>query len=484
MSGPVTVRPAAGERAPVHDRADWDLLVVGGGSAGFAGAIAAAERGGRVAVVNAGPLGGTCTNRGCVPSKALIRAAEAWWRAGHHRFAGLSTAQVDLDWSRVQAQKDRLVGDLRQSRYADVLAAYPGITLVEGEAAFQPDGTVRVGERVLGADRYVVAVGARSRVLPLPGVAETEPLTSTTLLELDTLPESLVVLGGRAVALELGQMMARLGVEVTILQRSDRLVPDHEPEVGEAMAEYLGEDGVTVVTGVTVDGLGRNGDTRVVHGHVAGQPRTWRAGQVLMAAGRQANTDGLGLDLVGVKLTRDGRIAVNEFLQTANPAIYAAGDATPVPEYVYVAAASGTLTASNAFADEPVPLDLSVVPGVIFTDPQIATVGLTEAQARAAGHTVRATTIGMGPVARAHVAHDLCGMVKLVADEPTGRLLGAHIVTAEAGEVIPAATLAVKHQLTVDDLVGTLFPYLTYAEALRLAAVSFDKDPEKVSCCV
>jgi mercuric reductase len=493
MSDVVSVEARPGQqerRAPRDTKAlngdhhHVDLLVIGGGSGGFAAAIAATELGKRVGMVNAGPLGGTCTNRGCIPSKALIRAADRWFRAGRHPLAAVGTAQLDLDWTQVQAQKDRLIGDLRQGRYWDVLAAYPDITLVDGRASFQPDGSVRVGERSYLADRYLVATRARPRMVPLPGMDEAEPLTSTTLMELPKLPDSLLVLGGRAVSLELSQMMARLGVQVTILQRSSRLVPDHEPEIGRAIQQYLGEDGINVVTAARVERLSREGDTRVVHALVMGRLREYRADQVLLALGRQANTDGLGLDEVRVQLTADGAIRVNEFLQTSNPRIYAVGDVTTAPEYVYVAAAGGTLAAHNAFADDPTAFDLSVVPGVIFTDPQIATVGLTEAAAQAAGYQVKAATIPMDYVARAQVAHDLCGLIKLVADSATGRLLGAHVVTAEGGESIQTATLAVKFGLTIDDLVGTLFPYLTYTEGLRLTAVSFDKDLSMLSCCV
>jgi mercuric reductase len=463
---------------------DFDLLVVGGGSAGFAAAIAAADDGRRVGVVNTGPLGGTCTNRGCIPSKALIRAAEVWARAGKHPFTGVGTAQVGLEWTAVQAQKDRLIGHLRQRRYVDVLAAHPNITPIKGAGSFRADGSVAVAERFYRAHRYLVATGARPHVPRIAGIEEAEPLTSTSLMELPTLPGSLVVLGGRAVALELGQMMARFGVDVTILQRSDRLVPDHEPEIGRAIEEYLTEDGVAVVTGVAVERLGRDGNKRTVHTRVRGHAREFRADQILLAWGREANTDGLGLANVGVELTDRDAVRVNEYLQTTNPSIYAAGDVTNLPEYVYVAAAAGTLVAHNSFGDTLTALDLSAVPGVIFTEPQIATVGLTEQQAQDAGYSVRTAVIGMDLVARAQVAHDLCGLVKLVADRATGNVLGAHVVSGEAGEVISAAALAVKFGLTIADLTGTLVPYLTYGEALRMAAVSFDKDLARLSCCV
>jgi mercuric reductase len=462
---------------------DFDLLVIGGGSGGFAAAIAATDLGKRVGMINAGTIGGTCTNVGCVPSKAFIRAAEAWHSAGHHPFVGVNTAQVELDWPTVRAQKDALVAELRQSKYVDVLAAYPDISLIEGRAVFKADGSVHVGDRQYRASRYVIATGAQPRMLPIPGLEEAQPLNSTTLMDLDELPRSLIILGGRAVALELGQMMARLGIEVLILQRSLRLVPEHEPEIGRAIQDYLEQEGIGVLTGVTVERLSREGDTRVVHVRLMGQQREFRADQVLMALGRQPNTQGLGLEDVSVAVDDSGTILVNEYQQTTNPTIYATGDVTTNPDYVYVAAAGGAVAARNALTGAQKPLDLSALPGVIFTDPQIATVGLTEAQARQQGYEVSASALSLDYVPRALVARDTRGLVKLVANAATGRILGAHVLAVEAGEVIQTATLAVKFGLTLDDLTDTLFPYLTQVEGLKLAALSFTKDVAKLSCC-
>jgi mercuric reductase len=431
---------------PVNDTPayDFDLLVIGGGSGGFAAAIAATDLGNRVGMVNTGTIGGTCVNVGCVPSKALIRAAEAWHTAGHHPFQGINTLQADLDWPTVRAQKDALVSGLRQSKYMDVLAAYPDITFIEGRAVFEADGSVRVGERKYRASRYVIATGAQPRMLPIPGLEEAQLLNSTTLMDLDELPKSLVILGGRAVALELGQVMARLGVEVLILQRSHRLVPEHEPEIGRGIQEYFEQEGIGVLTGVTVERLSREGDTRVVHARLMGQQREFRADQVLMALGRQPNTQGLGLEHVGVAVDDSGTILVNEYQQTTNPIIYATGDVTTNPDFVYVAAAGGAVAAHNALTGAQKPLDLSALPGVIFTDPQIATVGLTEAQARQPGYQVSTSTLNLEDVPRALAARDTQGFIKLVADTATGRVLDAHILAAEAGEMIQTATLAVK----------------------------------------
>lgn len=462
---------------------DFDLLVIGAGSAGFAAAIKATDLGFKVGMIGDGDIGGTCVNIGCVPSKALIRAAEAWHTAGNHPFEGVNTQQNSLDWDTVRNKKDDLIDTMRQSKYVDVLAAYPDITYIEGYASFTKDGKLRVGEKRYSANRYLIVTGGHPRIVGFPGVEEAEPLDSTTLMELEELPKSLIVLGGRAIALELGQAMARFGVNVLILQRSTRLVPDHEPEVGRAIKDYLEQEGIGVITGVQIDRLSRDGDTRIVHARVMGQEKDFKADQILMALGREANTAGMGLEHVSVELDENGAIIVDKYQQSSNPAIYASGDVTNNPAFVYVAALGGSLAAQNALTDTEKPLDLSTVPGVIFTDPQIATVGLTEAQAKEAGYEVKTSTVNLEHVARAQAARDTRGFIKLVADEATNSLLGAHIVAAEAGEVIQTATLAIKFGLTLDDLTSTLFPYLTQVEGLKLAVLAFDKDIAMLSCC-
>ena len=463
--------------------ADFDLLVIGGGSAGFAGAIKGAELGYKIALVNDGILGGTCVNVGCVPSKTLIRAAEAWHRAGHQPFEGVIAKQVSLDWNVVREQKDALVDALRQEKYVNVLAAYPQIAVISGRALFRADGSVQAGERTIRARKYLIATGARPRMVPIPGAQEVGVLNSTTLMDLPTLPESLIVLGGRAVALELSQTMARFGVQVTLLQRSDRIIPDHEPELAESLQEYLREEGMQIVTGARVERIALTGDRRVVRAHVNGQARAYSAQQVLMALGREPNTAGLGLEAVNVMTDEAGAVVVDGQMRTSNPAIYAAGDVTTNPHFVYVAAAGGTIAAENALTDANRVLDLSAMPAVIFTDPQVATVGLQEAEARQMGYDVKVSILALRYVPRALAARDTRGFIKLVADGSTGRLLGAHILAAEAGEVVQSAALAVRFGFTLDDITGTLFPYLTQVEGLKLAAQAFGKDVSKLSCC-
>ncbi|MCH8844033.1 MAG: mercury(II) reductase [SAR324 cluster bacterium] len=468
---------------------DFALIVIGTGGAGMAAAIKAAEMGHRVGIVEAGVIGGTCVNIGCVPSKTLLRAAEAYHKAGHHGFLGVETQSGQLDWSKVVAEKDRLVGNLRQQKYVDVLRAYPNhITLIRGRAHFASDGSITVdGNHSYRARKVVIATGASSWNPPIEGIDNVQVLNSTTAMELPERPESLLVVGGRFIALEQAQLFARFGTKVTILQRSSRLIPDHEPEVSQAIATYFEEEGIAIHTGVKLGAIREEQGQKVLSVEVNGEPREFRAEQILMAMGRRANTAGLGLDAVGVNLDDLGAIIVDDHMRTSNPDIYAAGDVSNRPQLVYVAAAGGGVAADNALNGNARSLDLTVLPDVIFTDPQIARVGLTEAEAQAAGHEVKTAILPLEHVPRALAARDTRGLIKLVADKQSDQLLGASILAAEGGEVIQTAAMAIRfgrtHGFTVREMREMLFPYLVQTEGLKLAALTFDKDVSQLSCC-
>lgn len=474
------------ERNPaVARRGDgaFDLVVVGGGSAGFAAAIRAAERGARVALVEGGTLGGTCVNVGCVPSKTLIRAAEAQHRRTHHGFDGIATGDGRPEWKQVLVQKDGLVSELRDAKYWDVLRAYDGITLFQQRATVTSGNSVTLADgRTLRAGKLIITTGASPWVAPIPGLAEAGYLDSTAAMALERLPASLVVIGGSAVGLELAQMFARLGVQVTVIEALPRLVPAEDPAIGQELARYLEAEGLRVHAGVTVEHVERQRDYRVSFSE-DGKRRAVRAEQLLVATGRRANSRGFGLEEIGVALGRKGEILVNEFLQSENPDIYAAGDVLGDPMFVYVAAYGGALAAENALSGDTRRYDLTGVPRVTFTDPQVASVGLTEEQAVARGVQVVATQLALEHVPRALAARDTRGFIKLVADAATRRLVGAHILAPEAGEMITEAALAIKFGLTIEDLTGTFHPYLTLAEGVKLAAQTFSKDVAKLSCC-
>src|SRR5260370_4550831 len=302
-------------------------------------------------------------------------------------------------------------------------------------------------------------------------------------MALERLPESLIVIGASAVGLELAQLFARLGVKVTVLEALPRVVPVEDADVGNALGDYLRDEGLEVHAGVRIEQVGRAGNSYTVSLIDGGKPRAVHAEQLLVATGRRANTKGFGLETVGVTLGQKGEIAVNEFLQTANPDIYAAGDVLGDPMFVYVAAYGGALAAENALTGNVRRYDLSALPKVTFTDPAVASVGLTEEQARAAGIEPLVSNVPLEHVPRALAARDTRGFVKLVADAATQRIVGAHILAAEAGAMITEPALAIKLGLTIQDLTSTVHPYLTLSEGIKLAAQAFTKDVAKLSCC-
>ncbi len=464
------------------DKGGYDLAVVGAGSAGFSAAITAAGLGARVALIGYGTIGGTCVNIGCVPSKALIRAMEAVHHANTaSRFAGIRAEARVEDWSALVAQKDALVAELRETKYTNLLPSYENITYIEG-AARLTQGGVTVDGGVLRVAKVVVATGARPAEPTIPGIADVPYLTSTTALELKTLPRSMMVIGGGYIGCELAQIFARAGVAVTILCRS-RLLPETEPEISAALTGFLRDEGVTVRDGISYRAVRRADGGVALDLGVDGVEETLEAETLLVAAGRRPNTEGLGLEEAGVTLAANGSIEVNDFLQTSNPDIYAAGDVTGRDQFVYMAAYGAKLAAHNAVGGNDRRYDASAMPAVTFTDPQVAGVGLTEARARARGLAVRTAVLPLEYLPRALAARDTRGLIKLVAETGSDRLLGAHIIAPEGADSIQTAALAIRHGLTVKDLAEAIFPYLTTVEGLKLAAQTFDTDVSKLSCC-
>ncbi|HXL33449.1 MAG TPA: mercury(II) reductase [Gemmatimonadales bacterium] len=462
----------------------FDLLVVGGGSAGFAAAIKGADLGARVAMAEDGTLGGTCVNVGCVPSKTLIRAAAAQHHRVHHGFRGVPTTDGRPNWPTVRAEKDALVAELQQSKYWNVLRAYPSITLFQERATLVSGREVRLASgRTLTAGKTVVTTGASPWAPPIPGLAKAGYLDNASAMGLERLPESLIVIGGSAVGLELAQMVARLGVRVTVLEALSRVVAAEDADIGNALADYLRSEGLDVHTDVRVDRVSRGSEEYEVQYHTGSDARTAHTEQLLVATGRRANTAGLGLDTIGVTLGKKREIGVDEFLQTTSPNVYAAGDVIGDPMFVYVAAYGGALAAENALTGNGRRYDLSALPKVTFTDPAVASVGLTEDQARTQGIQSLASKLPLEHVPRALAARDTRGFIKLVADAGTKKIIGAHILAAEAGEMITEPALATKLGLTIEDLTATFHPYLTLSEGIKLAAQSFDKEVAKLSCC-
>ncbi len=480
--GRVETLETGASRADRAGASEYDLLVIGAGSAAFAAAIRARDQGARVALVEHGTVGGTCVNVGCVPSKALLRAGEVYFQAGHQDFAGVQTSAGKVDLAALVAQKDELVGAMRQQKYLDLVDAY-GFELIPGHAEFAGPDTVLVDGRTITAGAYLVATGASPAVPPIEGLADAGYLTSTTALGLKELPASMAVIGANAIGLELGQLFVHLGTKVLFFDVLERIAPFEEPEVSEALTAILRGQGAEVYAPARIVKVRAAAGKRVVHAEVEGALREFPVEQVLVATGRTPNTSGMGLETAGVELDRRGAIVVDEHLRTTNPRIFAAGDCTTAPQFVYVSAYEGNLAAENALNGASRTVDLRALPRVTFTSPQIASAGLTEARARSEGRDVKTSVLPLSAVPRAIVNRETRGLIKMVADASTDELLGVSILGEAAGEVIQAGVLAIKFRLTVKEVAETFHPYLTIAEGLKLAAQTFSKDVAMLSCC-
>ncbi len=460
------------------------LLIIGGGSAAFAAAIKAGELGARATIINAGlPIGGTCVNVGCVPSKTLIRAAEAHHRATHHNFLGIESSSRISDFQAIIRQKQELVEGLRQAKYLDVVSDLPGVQIINGQAKLLTANVVKVNNEQICADRILIATGATPSIPSIPGLDRVDYLTNETAFQLEKLPESLIILGGRYIALECAQMFARFGSRVTILQRSSRILPTESEELTSALTNYLEGEGIKIVTGVTTQKVCATNEGIRVETSIGNIPRDFQASRILAATGRKPNTGGMGLENIGVTLDSHGFLEVDETLQTNIKDIYGAGDVVGEPMFVYTAAYEGALAAENSLLGLSGKRDYTALPWVIFTDPQVAGVGLNEQQASDGGIDADAATLPLSHVPRALVARDTRGFIKLIRNRATDTLVGARILAGEGSELLMEISLAIKYGITVGNLASSFHPYLTLSEAVKLAARSFNKNIAKLSCC-
>lgn len=457
------------------DLMDYDLLVIGSGSAAFAAGIEARALGARVALAERGTVGGTCVNVGCVPSKALLAAADMAARARSHPFAGVDTALRGVDLGTVVDSKNALVADLRQGKYIDVAAAH-GIDLLSGTAQFVDGGTVAIDERHLTPGSIIIATGAEAAIPAIPGLEAIDYLTSTTAMDLRTLPARLVVIGAGFVGAEQAQLFTGLGSQVTLI---GPLLAAADPELTALLEGALRDQGITRC-GTKADRIETTPAGILVH---CNDGTTAVGDRILIATGRKPRTGLLHLDRAGIEIDARGHITIDGAMRTTNPRVFAAGDVSTRPQFVYVAAAMGRIAARNAISGTDQALDYTGLPHVAFTNPQLAWSGLTEAEARNIGHNVETRTLPLEQVPRAIVTRDTAGAIKLVADADSHRLLGAHVFADHGGELLYAATIAIKAGWTVDQLADTWAPYLTMNEGLKLAAQSFTSDIATMSCC-
>jgi len=460
------------------------FVIIGGGSAAFSAALNASALGARATIINSDlPIGGTCVNVGCVPSKTLIRGAETVHRASKSLFDGIETHAQVTDFKAVIEQKRALVKGLRQAKYLDVISGNEDIQIISGRAKILSKNVVEVNSTPIEADRILIATGTRPYIPPVPGLEETGYLTSASAFELEELPKSMIVLGGRYIALECAQMFARMGTEVTILQRSSRILPNETEDLTAALTEHLVSEGIHVITGVQIKGAHKGEGLHTLSTEVHGSAKTFSAEKILVATGTVPNSRKMGLKKVGIERDENGFIKVDEALRTSIEGIFAAGDVIGEPKFVYTAAYEGGLAAQNALSPSVTMRDYSPLPWVIFTDPQVAGVGLNETMAESLGINFQASVLPLNQVPRSIAARDTRGFIKLIRDRDTDLLIGARILAPEGSELLMQIVGAIKNKTTTRELAAMFYPYLTLSEGVKLAALGFTQDIHKLSCC-
>jgi len=468
------------------DNNQFDLIIIGGGSAAFSAAIKAERLGLSTLMVNGGlDFGGTCVNVGCVPSKNLIRAGEAAYHATHSNFAGIRPKGVEINFTQVIRDKKNLVAALQEKKYMDVVRDFQYLTMLKGWATFKDSKTIEVDGKEYKALKFLIATGAKTNIPAIKGLDKIGYLTSASLFDLEEKPDSLTIMGAGYIGCEIAMAYNRLGIKVRIIEFTDRVLRAQTPDISEALERQMQKEGIDILPNFRAVQFEQAESGVILHckrpdGSLV---QLEEKGKVVVATGIKPHTSQLGCENIGLERTQSGHIAVNERMETNFPHIYAAGDVTNTPAYVYTAAYEGKIAVENAFTGTTNQADYSFLPWVVFTDPQVTGAGLDELEAEAQSIPFEVSKLELKDVPRAIAANDTRGFIKLIRNPETDQLIGARVVAPEGGELIQQLSMAIKYGITVKDLAESFYPYLTLGEGIKLAAITFGKDVGKLSCC-
>jgi mercuric reductase len=477
------------------DSSKYELVIIGGGAAAFAAAFKAEAHGVKTAMIERGLLGGTCINVGCVPSKNLLGAGEILHSSKQPTYSSILPCNPDFDFPKTITDKDNLIKYLRKQKYYNVLSNLDNVHLIESNASFVSDKKLKVNGKILEADKFIIATGSSPSVPPIRGIDKVNYLTNNEALSLKEKPSSMIVIGGRVLGLEFAQMYTRFGTKVTLLQRSERIIPEHEPEISDALHQSLTEEGIEIVTGIEIKDVFQKNGSKFVNALVNKNSkngnmekkigRTFEAEQLLMATGRRPNTADLHLENTRVNLRRyDGAIIVNSEMRTSASHIWAGGDVVGEPMLETIAAKEGATAAENALTGSRKRIDFLSVPSAIFTSPQVASVGLTEEKMMEKYGYCSCRTLEMKEVPKGLTVNETKGLIKMAVDSKrNNRIVGVHIFANIAADIIHEAVMSVKYRLTIDDVIDTVHVFPTMTEAIKLVATSFKQDVSKLSCC-
>ncbi|MEC1442795.1 dihydrolipoyl dehydrogenase [Bacillus subtilis] len=465
---------------------EYDVVILGGGTGGYVAAIRAAQLGLKTAVVEKEKLGGTCLHKGCIPSKALLRSAEVYRTAREADLFGVETAGVSLNFEKVQQRKqavvDKLAAGVNHLMKKGKIDVYTGYGRILGPSIFSPlPGTISVergnGEEndMLIPKQVIIATGSRPRMLPGLEADGKSVLTSDEALQMEELPQSIIIVGGGVIGIEWASMLHDFGVKVTVIEYADRILPTEDLEISKEMESLLKKKGIQFITGAKVlpDTMTKTSDDISIQAEKDGETVTYSAEKMLVSIGRQANIEGIGLENTDI-VTENGMISVNESCQTKESHIYAIGDVIGGLQLAHVASHEGIIAVEHFAGLNPHPLDPTLVPKCIYSSPEAASVGLTEDEAKANGHNVKIGKFPFMAIGKALVFGESDGFVKIVADRDTDDILGVHMIGPHVTDMISEAGLAKVLDATPWEVGQTIHPHPTLSEAIGEAALAVD----------
>ncbi|KKK33255.1 dihydrolipoamide dehydrogenase [Mesobacillus campisalis] len=464
---------------------EYDLVILGGGTGGYVAAIRAAQLGLKTAVVEKSSLGGTCLHKGCIPSKALLRSAEVFATAKRSEEFGIKTGEVKIDFAKVQERKSKIVDQLHKGvqhlMKQGKIDIYEGTGRILGPSIFSPmPGTISVEMKdgseneMLIPKNVIIATGSRPRTLPGLEVDGHKVLSSDEALELQQLPGSILIVGGGVIGIEWASMMSDFGVDVTVIEYADRIIPTEDREISREMQRLMKKKGIKIVTGAKVlpETL-ETGSEVVISAEVKGSQKEFRAEKLLVSVGRQANVEGIGLENTEIRVEK-GFIEVNEFYQTKESHIYAIGDCIGGLQLAHVASHEGLCAVEHIAGQNPDPIDYNLISKCIYSSPEAASVGLTEDEAKEKGFNVKTGKFSFRAIGKALVFGESDGFVKIVGDKDKDDILGVHMIGPHVTDMISEAGLAMVLDAASWEVAHTIHPHPTLSEAIGEAALAVD----------
>jgi len=466
----------------------FEYAIIGHGAAAFAAAIKANSLNIKTVMIGKNEtkgtlIGGTCVNVGCVPSKRLITIGEFIDEIKKNRYEGIKIKIENINFKKIIEQTNQLVNEFRNKKYSDVLKSLKNVTYINEFGSFKSKNILIAGKEEIYAKKILIASGARANIPKLKGIENIKYLTNEEALSIKKLPNSMIIIGGRAIGLEFAQMFAHFGIKIILLQRSKTIIPNWEPEIINLLSDYLRNDGISINTGVELIEVNENKEKKYVKTKINGINKIFEADEILFATGRKPNIEKLKLENIGINLNKKGFIKINKLLMTNIKEIYAAGDVVGNPMLETLAAKEGNIATQNAFTKVNKKINLLEIPSAIFTMPEAAKVGYTDIEANKNNIKCNCTTIPLSLVAKADIIGDKRGLIKIVINNKTHRIIGTSILSRNAADIIAEASLAIKFKLTIEDIVDTVYIFPTLSEVMKLGAQNFYQDIEKLSCC-